>query len=233
MIKVLGIIPARAGSKGIPQKNKKLLNGKPLLAYTAKAAQQSSLLSKIILSTDDLQTAEVGQGLGLEVPFLRPKTLAKDKTPTLLVVQHALRWFNENDDQFEAVCILQPTNPFRSKGFIDRAIRKFSDLNCDSLISVLKVPNEFNPHWVFKPDNNNFLKIVTGDKYIIPRRQELPVTFFRDGSVYITKSSVVLEKNSFYGSSIGYIQSSQEFYVNLDSLEDWNRAEQLAFKLRL
>ena len=226
-MKILGLIPARGGSKGIPGKNLKMLGDKKLLEYTVESALESKGLTDIVLSTDDAAIAEAGQKAGVWIPFLRPAELAADDTPTLPVVIHALNFLRDSGKEYDAVCLLQPTTPFRKRGFIDQAISTFSKGQTDSLISVLPVPHEYNPHWVFEPTGINMLRIATGEKKIIPRRQELPRAYFRDGCVYITLTSVVTEKNSLYGESIGYIESDPSLYVNLDTLSDWQRAEML------
>ena len=112
--RVLGLIPARGGSKGVPRKNARLLGGKPLLCYTAEAALKASTLSRIVLSTDDREIAEIGCRCGIDVPFLRPEFLADDRTPMIAVVLHAMAKLEDEGDSFSAVCILQPTTPFRN-----------------------------------------------------------------------------------------------------------------------
>jgi len=124
-MKILGLIPARGGSKGVPRKNIKLLGGKPLLQYTSEVALQSKYLSKVIVSTDDNEIKDVAQNLGLEVPFIRPKNLSEDSSTSLSVIQHALQFYKDNGDAFDAVCLLQVTSPFRNAEFLDKAIKKF------------------------------------------------------------------------------------------------------------
>ncbi len=223
--KILAIIPARGGSKGIPGKNIKLLGGKPLLEYTVDSARESRLLSRVILSSDDEAIISLAKSIGLEVPFVRPAHLATDLSGSLELVQHALTFFKDNGALFDAVCLLQPTTPFREKGSIDAAIQRFIDKEVDSLVSVREVPAEFNPHWVFEADETGCLHIATGEKEIIKRRQELPVAYFRDGSIYLTKTEVILKQESLYGDTIGYIISKNKQFVNLDTPEDWERAE--------
>ncbi|WP_144605194.1 acylneuraminate cytidylyltransferase family protein [Algoriphagus algorifonticola] len=230
-MKILGLIPARGGSKGIPGKNIKALGGKPLLAYTYDSAKQSKLLSKVILSSDDSDIIAVANQIGLEVPFTRPENLANDQSPTLPVIAHALRFFEEKGEKFDAVCLLQTTYPFRRKGLIDDAIKEFIRTDAEALVSVLPVPHEFNPHWVFEPGLNGFLEIATGEKQIIPRRQDLPTSFFRDGAIYITKSEVILSKNSILSEKLAYIVGDESRYVNLDTFDDWKKAEILVNKL--
>jgi CMP-N,N'-diacetyllegionaminic acid synthase len=156
-MKILAIIPARGGSKGVPGKNIKELGGKPLIAYTIESALQSALLTKVIVSTDSLEIMEIAQQWKAEVPFQRPAELAEDDTTSLAVVQHSLRFYEEKGEGFDAVCLLQPTSPFREAGFIDGAIRQFMLSNADALVSVLPVPHEFNPHWTFKTNDKGFL----------------------------------------------------------------------------
>jgi CMP-N,N'-diacetyllegionaminic acid synthase len=224
-MKILGIIPARGGSKGIPMKNIKLFYEKPLLAYTFFAAKQSKLLSKVILSSENDAIIKVANAIGLEVPFVRPDYLSNDDTSSIDVVQHAIHFFEEKGLNFDAICLLQATSPFRAKGFIDKAIKLFIKTNSDALISVQKVPNEYNPHWVFEENESGLLSISTGEKKIIKRRQELPKAYFRDGSLYISKVEII-KKGSFFGERLSYIESDKELYANIDTIDDWKMAEQ-------
>jgi len=229
-LRILGIIPARGGSKGVPNKNVKLLNGKPLLQYTTDVALQCNGLSKVILSSDDDKIIKVAKDLGIEVPFIRPNNLAQDASPTLPVILHALEFFDKQGESFDAVCLLQVTSPFRTVDFLDKAIEKFIKQDSDSLISVLEVPHEFNPHWVFEVNKIGELKIATGEKDIISRRQELPKSYHRDGCIYITKTAVLKEQKSLFGQKISYIESSQKHHVNIDTMDDWRRAEEMIIK---
>src|SRR5258708_262302 len=146
-MRVLGVIPARGGSKGIPRKNIQLLCGIPLLQYAAESALAARLLSRVILTTDDEEIAEVGRRCGLEVPFLRPLELAEDRTPMLPVVQHAVRSLEQAGDHFDAICLLQPTNPLRQPEDIDSCIELLEARSADAAVTVLQVPVKYNPHW--------------------------------------------------------------------------------------
>lgn len=225
-MKILGLIPARGGSKGIPGKNIKPLGVKPLLQYTSEAAEASKLLTKVILSTDDEEIFKTAKKIGLKVPFLRPEELARDNTPSLDVILHALNFFEEKGERFDAVCLLQPTTPFRKAGLIDRAITKFLEGDYDSLVTVREVPADFNPHWVFEEEENG-LKIATGESEIISRRQDLPKAYHRDGAIYLTKTKVLRDQRSLYGKKIGFIDTTGSAYVNIDNPSDWEAAEQL------
>ena len=226
-MRILAIIPARGGSKGVPEKNIKLLNGKPLLQYTAEIALESQYLTAVILSSNDTQIITVAKSLGIQVPFLRPEEFAQDTTPTIDVIVHALRWYENQAVFFDAVCLLQVTSPFRTVEYLDKAIKKFITSGCDSLISVQKVPHEYNPHWTFEVNLEGNLKIATGEDQIINRRQELPDAYHRDGSIYLMKTEVLLQQRSLYGKSISFNESAPEFYVNIDTLADWEKAEQM------
>jgi N-acylneuraminate cytidylyltransferase len=231
-VRILGIIPARGGSKGVPGKNIKPLNGKPLLQYTASAALAANGLTQVVLSSEDNDIIAAGIAMGLSVPFVRPAHLAQDGTPTLPVVEHVLDFIAEQGLQFDAVCLLQTTSPLRPAGFVDAAITKFTDGGADSLISVTQVPHEYNPHWVFEPSDSGFLRLSTGEREIIPRRQLLPPAYIRDGSIYLVKTSVIRSKQSFYGDSIDWIESNPAYYVNIDTAKDWALAEEKIKQLR-
>lgn len=225
-MRVLGVVTARGGSKGIPGKNVRPLGGKPLLAWTAEAALAARRLSRVVLTTDDEKIAEVGRACGLEVPFLRPAGLARDDTPTLPVLQHAVAELERAGDRFDAVCLLQPTSPFRRPGDIDVCIELLESAGLDAVVSVLPVPPEHNPHWVYFRDGEGLLRLATGEEQPIPRRQELPPAFHRDGAVYVTRRDVLMEGNSLYGKRLGgFLVNSRS--VNLDTPEDWERAEGL------
>ncbi len=227
-MKVLGLIPARGGSKGVPRKNIKNLCGKPLIQYAIEAAQQANVLTEIMVSTEDEEIAEVAKQSGAQVPFIRPMVLAGDKSPTIDVVLHVLEEYQKLGKNFDAVCLLQATNPLRTADTIRMSIEKFKDTNADCLLSVREVPHEFNPHWTFEEkENNDLLRIATGEKEIIPRRQELPKAFYRDGAIYLTKSTVIIDQRSLYGERIAYINLEGKPHVNIDTMKDWALAEQI------
>lgn len=225
-MKVLGLIPARGGSKGVPRKNIRLLGDKPLLAYTAESALKAEKLTRVILNTDDEEIAETGRKYGLEVPFIRPSDLAEDTTPTLPVVLHTLMKLKKAGENYDAVCLLQPTNPLRRAEDIDNCIEIFENTGVDSVVSVLPVPAEFNPKWVYWRDGLGKLILTGGESEPITRRQDLPPAFYRDGSVYVTRSYVVLDHGSLYGESIQSYLMNPEYSINIDTEEDWQRLEE-------
>jgi len=224
-MRVLGVIPARGGSKGIPRKNVRLLAGRPLLEYTAEAALASRRLSRVILSTDDEEIAAAGRRCGIETPFLRPAELAADATPTLLVLQHAVRLLEQCGDRYDAICLLQPTNPLRRADEIDGCVDLLEQEGADAVVTILPVPAEYNPHWVYFRDDGGFLRLSTGEADPVPRRQDLPPAFHREGSVYVTRREVLMKQNSLYGTRlVGYLLDPAAS-VNIDGPEDWERAQ--------
>ena len=209
----------------MPQKNTRLLGGNPLIAYTIASALKSRLLSKIILSTDDSYIASIGKERGIEVPFMRPTELARDDTPTLPVLQHAVRWFEERGERYEGVCLLQPTNPFRPASWIDGCIARFWITQADSVVTVLPVPAEFNPHWVYFDGPAKSLRLSTGERDPIPRRQLLPRAWHREGSVYVCSRSVLMGENSLFGQRLVGYRVSDRRSANIDTPADWAEAE--------
>ena len=231
-MKVLGLITARGGSKGVSRKNIKLLCGKPLLCYTAEAALKAETLTRVVLSTEDEEIAEIGRACGLEVPFMRPRELAQDSTPSLPVVRHAVSFLESAGEFYDAVCLLQPTNPLRRAADIDACVRLLFDSKADSVVSVLPVPHEYNPQWVFWM-NCGGLKLAVGAGEPVARRQDLPAAFHRDGSVYVTRRDVIMESESLYGVRIEGYAIEPQFSANIDTEEDWRRVEERIEKRNL
>ena len=178
-MRVLGIITARGGSKGIPGKNLKLLGGKPLIHYSIDAANDTPL-ERLILSTEDPKIAEVARSLGCDVPFMRPAELARDETPHLPVIQHAVQWLIDHEAyRAEAVVILQPTSPLRSSADIAAALRLLELSGADSVVSVSEVSAHAHPMRMLRVDESGLAKLfVTGEpvRNRINRRQDLPRT---------------------------------------------------------
>lgn len=222
---VLGIIPARGGSKGIPMKNIRLLAGQPLLYYTVKAAKESGVIDRLILTTDSEEIAEVGRCLGVEVPFLRPTELAQDDTPMLMVVEHAVSKLEERGWSPEVIILLQPTAPLRRPEHIVKALSILHTTACDSVVSVVEVPKHFSPHYVMKIQDGRLVNYLAEGR-AITRRQDVPPVYSRDGTVYAMWRKTVMEAHSLYGTDCRPLILSAEESVNLDTLQDWVLAEQ-------
>ncbi|MDP3764309.1 MAG: acylneuraminate cytidylyltransferase family protein [bacterium] len=236
-IKILGIITARGGSKGIPGKNIKDLCGKPLIAHTIEAAQKSGVFDRIILSTDDEKIANIAKNYGIEVPFIRPAELAQDDTPHLPVLQHTVSWLKENQNyQPDAVMLLQPTAPLRQPQHIKEAIKLFDEKLSDSVVSVSEIPGHYSPYWAVIKDENDYGKLFNGDSIMhrIPRRQSFPTpVYYHNGAIYLFKTRLLFDKNepNFYGNNVALYPMAEKYSVNIDSPEDWLLAERMVMEL--
>lgn len=230
--KILGIITARGGSKGIPGKNIKELAGKPLIAYTIEAAQKSGVFDRLIVSTDDEKIAEVAKQYGCEVPFMRPVELAGDTTPHTPVLIHAITWLYDNENyKPDFVMILQPTAPLRNAIHIREAVALLDQNNADSVVSVSEVPSHHHPRWQHTIDVYNRMAIFTGEPFteIVRRKQDLSKTYARNGAIYVFKTNLLFDsiKPNFYGNHVtAYIMKPEES-VNIDTMEDWQEAERI------
>jgi len=222
---VLGIVPARGGSKGIARKNIRLLGGKPLIEFTASAALGSTNISRVLLSTDDPEIAQIGKAAGLDVPFIRSAKLALDSTPMIEVVLDTICWVRSQGEEYDAICLLQPTSPLRSSRTIDRCISVLWERNVDSVISVRPVPTEYNPHWVYFETTDGVLQSCTGNCEPIPARQQLPPAYHRDGSVFVATMQTVIAHGSLYGAKTAGVVSPEEEAFDLDTEEQWQSLE--------
>jgi CMP-N-acetylneuraminic acid synthetase len=231
-MRILALIPARAGSKGVPGKNTRPLAGKPLLLYTIEAAQACREIDHVMLTTDDETAAQIARDAGVDVPFMRPASLAADDTAMLPVVQHAVAWLEARGRRYDLIALLQPTNPLRRPEHIDRCISALVRDDADSAMTVLPVPPKYNPHWVYFEADDGTLRLSTGAADPPPRRQVLPAAFHREGSVYLVRRDVLLEEGRLYGRRVVGVPLEPEDTVAIDTPEDWERAEALLRKRR-
>lgn len=231
MPKILGVITARGGSKSIPKKNIKELCKKPLITWTIEAAQKSGVFDRLILSTDDKEIAAVAEKLGVEIPFLRPAELSQDKTPHLPVMQHAVKWLQDNQNYFpDYVTILQPTSPLRQSWHIKEAAQLIEKTKADSAVSVIEIPTHFNPAWALKMDEKSFVRLfVSGEpmRKRIYQRQLLPKVYIHNSAIYIFKRELLFDKNepNFYGDKVAGYVMEEKYSANIDNLKDWAEAE--------
>lgn len=227
--KILGIIPARGGSKSIPRKNIKPFAGKPLIGWAIETLKKSGVVDRVIVSTDDEEIASVAREYGAEVPFVRPADLAEDTTPTLPVLQHAVQWLKDNENYWpDFVLLLEPTSPSKRPFHIKGAVKLLFDSGADSVVSVSEVPGVLNPHWQFKMAEDGRVGLFTGEqtKHIIRRRQDLPKTYYRNSAIYIFKPEVLFAPEpSLYGEDVrGYVTDTK-YAFDIDVPEDWEYAE--------
>jgi CMP-N-acetylneuraminic acid synthetase len=224
MANVLGVIPARAGSKSIPNKNLYPLAGKPLIAYSIESAKRSKFLTKCIVSTDSEEIARVAKSYGIKVPFLRPKELATDTALAVDVMKHALLEMEKIDKkQYEYLVMLQPTTPLRKPQYIDEAIRKLIDTDCDSVVSMVEV-GAHHPARMYRIENDKLISIMDEGTAMRPR-QELPSIYIRSGDVYACRRSVIFKHNSLIGDDCCPLVIAPEKAINIDDMKDIVLAE--------
>jgi len=219
LIKFLAIIPARGGSKGIPNKNSVDVAGKPLIQYTIEAALKSKCLDRFIISTDDKKIVKVGKNCGVKVPFMRPGELAQDDTPAIDVVLHTLDWLKQNNSyEPDVVVYLQPTSPLRTEKHIDEAIRLYVNKHADTVVSVIEVPHNFSPYKLLKLDQEKLVDFwkepIDFNRY---QRQEVPKLYARNGpAILITKTDVIRKEKTFYGAKVLPFIMSKEVSIDID-----------------
>ncbi|MBI5055308.1 MAG: acylneuraminate cytidylyltransferase family protein [Nitrospirae bacterium] len=229
MKKILAFIPARAGSKRVPQKNLKLLNGKPLIAYTIAAAKAAHTINRIIVSTDSEEIAAIAKQYGAEVPFLRPESISQSDSTEMQFFEHALGWFMENENyEPDLIVLLYPTSPFRKAESIDRAVEvMLKHPEADSLRSIRLCSEHPYKMWVIE---GNYLKpFVKGKDSNIHTLsyQLLPTTFIQNASIYITKPSTIKNRKSPTGDVIiPYIMDEFES-IDINTPLDFTFAEAL------
>ena len=221
---MLAVIPARGGSKGLPGKNIKRINGKPLIAWTIEAAKKSKYIDRIIVSTDDKKIANISKKYGAEIPFLRPKELATDTAKAIdnyIFTIEELK--NREEKYYDEFIILQPTSPLRKAEDIDKAIELFKEKNADSVISVCEAVHP--PLWLKKNDRKGVLRsyftIEIGNK----NRQELETAYMPNGAIFIFKLSLLKEKKSYYSDKTFPYIMPYDRSVDIDNQVDFDFAE--------
>lgn len=224
--KVLAVIPARGGSKGVPRKNIRMVGGKPLIAYTIDAALAvKNRLHRLIVSTDDAEIAAMAQDYGAEVPFMRPVELGGDKVPMVPVLKHAIQTIEELDGiKLEWVLLLQPTCPFRAPEDILAALELAAAGGCDSVISVVRVLAH-HPILMKKIENDRLLPFMIEEIEGTRRQDYNPPAYMRNGSIYLTRRDNLLNNNSIWGKVIRPYIMPEERSVNVDSEMDMKLVE--------
>jgi len=227
---VLAVIPARGGSKTIPRKNIRLLAGRPLVAYSIAAGLEARSVSRVIVSTDDEEIADVCRQYGAEVPFLRPAEFSQDTSPDLPVFQHALRWLEE-DEQYrpQIVVQLRPTSPLRSPTLIDDAVRMLLERPEADCVRGVALPEQ-TPYKMWQPGDDGFLKplLTYGDaeSYNYPR-QYFPATYWHTGHIDVMRHETLTQKNSMSGERILPIVIEPLYCTDIDTEDDWVYTEWL------
>ena len=226
--RVLAVIPARGGSKGVARKNIRSICGKPLIAYTIEMANAiQHMLYRAVVSTDDPEIESVARRYGGDVPFLRPAELSGDRVPTLPVLQHAVKFVEEQGQTtIDWVLLLQPTTPFRSIEDIDATLAMAQQGGCDSIISVVQVFAE-HPIFIKCIENERLLPFNLEEKEGTRRQDCHPPAYIRNGAVYLTRRDIIMNANSIWGEVIRPYVMPPERSVNIDGELDLKLAEAL------
>jgi N-acylneuraminate cytidylyltransferase len=226
---ILAIIPARGNSKSIPKKNIKEFAGFPMLAFSIAAAKQSKFVTRVIVSTDNLEIAQVAKEYGAEVPYIRPNELAQDNTLDYPVIEHALLWLAEQEGYHpDFVIQLRPTSPIRPQNMVDDAVElMLSRPDADSIRGV--VPSAQNPYKMWFVDEQGRMKAILQvegirEPYNAPR-QDLPDTFWQTGHIDVIRAEMIQKKKSLSGDVILPLMVDPRYSVDIDTLLDWERAE--------
>ena len=221
MMKTLAIIPARGGSKRVPHKNIKLLNGKPLVIYTIEAALRSKRISDIILSTDDYEIAKIALGVGLSDTIIRPTELATDEASVIPVLEHAVTTFEKNHKKIQTAVLLNPTSPLRTSAHIDEALRFFENGGFDSVLSFCQ-----SPDFIWRK-SNMMIYPLNYDIMHRPRKQDYFPSYKENGAIYIAKRDFLMKYHNFLGGLIGSYVMPLEYSFEVDTPFDFWLCEQI------
>jgi len=221
----LAVIPARSGSKGLKDKNIKLLNGKPLLAHSIEAARKSGLFSEIFVSTDSEKYAKIAQEYGANVPFLRSRDLATDTASSWDVVKEAVMKYMNMGKVFDTVALLQPTSPLRTAEDIVAGYKKMAEKSANAVIAVCEV--DHSPLWSNTlPEDQSLTNFINRDFANIPR-QKLPVYYRINGALYIAKTGYLMSSDNIYADGSFAVVMPKEHSIDIDDLMDFIIAEAL------
>lgn len=220
---MLAVIPARGGSRGVPGKNIKELAGKPLIAYTIKASLDSNIFQKVIVSTDSKEIADVAISYGAEVPFLRPAEISGDMISSDDVILHALSYYRQQGINYDMVCKLQPTSPFRNSEHLKEAYQLFCEKKADFLVSVCEC--EHSPLWSGTIGEDMRLDNFISEEVKRACRQEMPTYYRLNGAIYMGKTEKFCANKNFLGKNCVAYLMGQKVSIDIDTFFDFEMAE--------
>lgn len=214
--RVLAVVPARGGSKSIPRKNLAPLAGRPMIVYTIEPAIAANCISRLVVTTDSPEIAEVARNHGAEVPFLRPIELARDDTPGIDPILHAVRWLEEHEGyRADYVMVLQPTSPFRTPEDIRGALRLAEARRADAVVTVSLA--DHHPYWMKRLDESGRLQSFISLDRPYTRRQDMPPAYALNGAIYLARWAALLSKRTFYTENTYAYVMPQERSLDVDS----------------
>jgi CMP-N,N'-diacetyllegionaminic acid synthase len=223
-MRILATICARGGSKGVPNKNIRLLNGKPLIAYTIECAKKYTKFDRIIVSTDSPKIAEIAKQYGADVPFLRPKELATDTSPKIPVLQHAVRYLEqEENDRYDLIVDLDPTSPLRTVEDIENCVNKMIEKNPNVVFSV--TPAHKNPYFNMVEEKDGKVYLCKKLDAPITRRQDAPTVYAMNASIYVYKKDFLLNTDSVFSDNTMAVVMPEERSIDIDRPIDFEFVE--------
>jgi len=222
--RVLGLVPARGGSKGVPNKNLRPLAGSSLLHLVRDAARASGVIDRLVLSTDSLAIAEAGRACGLELPFMRPSELATDDAPMLPVIEHAIGALEAGGWSPDLILLLQPTAPLRRGSHISDAAALLTESGADAVATVVELPRHLSPDYVMRIADGRLVNFLP-EGARVTRRQDARSAFVRDGTVYAFWRRTLVESGSIYGRDCRPLFVATEDSLTIDTEADWAEAE--------
>ena len=230
MPEVLAIVPARGGSKGLPGKNLRLLAGHPLIAYSIAAGLQATLVDRVICSTDSEEIADVARQYGADVPFMRPPELAQDSSPDIEFFNHAISELDKQGYRPDIIVQLRPTDPIRRQGLVDEAVRLLNEHPEAHSVRTITEPG-YSPYKMWTINSNGFIEPLlripgVPDSFNLPR-QQLPDVWWHIGVLDVVRTAVIMSTGSVTGSVILPLMVDRASSADIDTLNDFERAEKL------
>ena len=225
-MKILGLIPARGGSKVLPGKNVMKFAGKPLIAWTIDASKESGILDRVIVSTDCPEIARISREYGAETPFMRPEELSRDHSPAMPFIIHALKWMMENENYApDCLMLLQPTSPLRNSQDIVNSVDLMRREGSDSVISVCEPA--VHPYHSKQINDEGYIDNLVGRSENVPR-QKLPKAYILNGAIYLVRTTVLIDKETLYPPKTSAYIMPQERSIDIDNEIDFRIAEFIA-----
>jgi len=221
----LAIIPARGGSKGLPRKNIKELNGKPLIEWSIKTGLKSKYLDEVVVSTDDQEIADIAQQHGAKIPFLRPVYLANDTATSFDAIKHTIDFYkNTLNKEFDYIVLLEPTSPLRTIDDIDKAIEQLLESDASSIVGICKTEDQ-NPAFLVNKNAQGFIQGYENKDMKVLRRQDIQDVYFFEGTIYISATKTLLNTKTFYHkNTIGY-EVPKYKSLEIDDMDDFIMVE--------
>ena len=224
-MRVVAIIPARGGSKGVPRKNLRLVGGRSLIARAVQACAGAAGVDRTIVSTDDAEIAEAARGAGAEVPFLRPAELASDTAATVPVLQHAVRALEAAGERVDAIALVEPTSPFRTAAHVAAAVARFREGDCRSVLSVMPVTRK--PENIFVKERH-LRRFIEKPDIRFARRQDMAHLCRLNSAIYVVGRDDLVERGELIAPPTGWSEMGERESMNIDSLTDLEIADFLA-----